>query len=778
MKSVKVRVSVPCLLVGLGWAFAVGLAGSPRTELSSDLQASLDTPVETPASGSSKHDVWSNVNNPIRSWFPDDRLNIWSFLPRSRPSVPSVNSAQQEPVLTPIDQFIRARLNEVGLNPAQPANRRTLARRVAQGLTGLPPSYEVVEAFVQDSSAHAYERLVDQLLASPRYGEHQARWWLDVVRYSDSNGFDWDEFRPVAWRFRDYVVRSFNADKPYDGFIQEQVAGDEMLDGPPQNPAQQDALIATGYLRIGPQDNSASLFNEQSRARAELMADLTETTGTAFLGLTLECCRCHNHKTEPISQADHFRFRAFFAGVKYGDDIALDLAADQESIRMLNEKLDREIQPLQEEREQLKRTWDQHWRDKQMQQLTEADRALLVADPETLTEQEITQRKELEAKLVPTDKDLVDQTSEEDKARDKALRDSIESLKAKKSGFTRGLLMTDAPGEPPVQKVHFQGNHTQERDSVEPGIPSIWDPRPSPIQKAANATTTGRRWTLAQWLVDPENPLTARVLVNRIWQQHFGRGLVGTPNDFGRSGQSPSHPELLDWLANRFIESGWSIKQLHRDIVLSATYQQSSQGPNTDADSSDNAWVSRQNLRRLSAEQLRDAVLEVSGLLRHQSGGPPVWPELPADVLQANPAFLDDNAEKTKGWYPSPPEDRTVRTLYQVQKRTVRNPFLETFDLPDNAKSCAQREQSIVAPQALSLLNDPEILQAARALAQRVHSETLETGTDAVERMFQIVLQRLPTTDEQASCQIFLERHSLTALARACFNLNEFVFLD
>jgi hypothetical protein len=305
----------------------------------------------TLAPGEKLGSAWTDPRNPIVRIFGGERLDLWSLKPIRHPVPPAVRNKRW--VRSPVDQFILARLETHGLQPAPEADRRILARRLYFDLAGLPPTAREMELFLADKSPHAYEKLVDQLLDSPRYGEHAARQWMDVVRYSDSHGFDWDEFRPKAWRYRDYLIRSFNADKPFAQFIKEQLAGDELLDGPPQNPAEQDFLIATGYLRMGPQDNSAPLFNEQARARAELMADLTETTASAFLGLTMSCCRCHDHKYDPLSQADHYRFRAFFEAVKYADETPLDPAAEQEMIRKHNAEIEAQLKPLKEERDKI-----------------------------------------------------------------------------------------------------------------------------------------------------------------------------------------------------------------------------------------------------------------------------------------------------------------------------------------------------------------------------------------------------------------------------------------
>ena len=573
--------------------------------------------------------AWSDRRNPIVATFAGTRLDLWSLHP-----------LKKAPAGSSIDSLL-------GTTNTPLTDKRTLVRRLSFDLTGLPPTQSDLANF---TTATAYG---DKLLARRGYGEHQARLWLDVVRYSDSNGFDWDEYRPLAWRFRDYVVRSFNSDKPYDRFITEQLAGDELVAGKPKTAADQDALLATSYLRLGPWDNSAGLFGEANRVRNALMNDLVETTGTAFLGLTMACARCHDHKTEPLAQTDFYRFRAFFEGVTFRDDLSMALGSDQEPLK--------------------------------------------------------------------------------------------------------GLLVTDGDKPPATTHVLAGGDLNQPKEEVSFGFPTVLDPNPVALCKPIREKSTGRRLTLARWIVAKENPLTARVLVNRIWQQHFGEGLVATPGDFGYAGARPKNQALLDFLARYFIDSGWSVKKLHRLIVSSRAYQ------------------SVQSPRRLSAEQLRDAVLQTSGQLTERNGGPPIWPPLPDEVLKANPAFLDDNKEKTKSWYPSPPERLGVRSLYLVQKRTVVIPLMATFDLPDNAVSCSRRTTSTVAPQALTLLNNPFLTDASVAFAKRVEKSP---EADKVGVAFALALQRVPRPDERRLCEALHKKHGLPALCRALFNLNEFVYLD
>lgn len=729
------------------------------------------------APGERLGDAWHDPRNPIARIFGGQRLDLWSLKPIHRVDPPSTRNRRW--ARNPIDSFVLAALETSNSTPAIEADRRTLARRLYFDLTGLPPTPAQMARFLADRRSDACERLVEELLASPRYGEHWARMWLDVVRYSDSNGFDWDEFRPRAWHFRDYVIRSFNADKPFDQFIREQLAGDELCDGPPRNPAEQDALIATTYLRLGPQDNSAPLFNEQARARAEWMADLTETTASAFLGLTFSCNRCHDHKYDPLSQADHYRLRAFFEPVKYVDDRPLDLADEQEAIRQHNKALNEKLKPIEQQRAHLLQTTKERLRGERIATLKPEERALLALPREQRTNTLKAQFEALEKKIDPSDKDLKAAFKDDEKELYARLEKEAASLNQRKRNFTFGLFASDTTDKIPPTRILFQGDYKTEREPVEPGFLSALDPNPAVVVQSVNKKSSGRRLTLANWIASRGNPLTARVLVNRVWQGYFGHGLVATPNDFGLAGARPSHPELLDWLASEFVREGWSLKQLHRLIATSATYRQRSGNEpgagNPDAPMAD---YSRHLIRRLTAEQLRDSLLAVSGLLSHKAGGLPVWPELPAEILKANPAFLDDNETKTKGWYPSPKAEQGVRSIYLVQKKTVRVPFMETFDLPENSTSCARRNTSVVAPQALSLLNSPLAVDAAKAFAGRVQTEAGKDPVQQVRQAFLIAFQRTPTADELKACLRLRQQRSLTEVCRALLNANEFIYVD
>ncbi len=712
--------------------------------------------------------AWSDPRNPIVKMFGGKRLDLWSLKPLANPSVPAVKDAHWP--RNGIDAFILAKVEATGAQPAPEATRRTLARRLYFDLTGLPPSPEAMATYLADSSPDAYHDLVTRLLDSPSYGEHWARQWLDVVRYSDSNGFDYDEFRPNAWRFRDYVIRSLNADKPYDRFVREQLAGDEMLAGPPRDIAEQDCLTATGFLRVGPYDNSASKFGERDRCRAQVMADLVETTGSAFMGMNLSCCKCHDHKIDPISQADYYRLRAFFEGTKANDDLALDLAPQHAII--LRETL--AIEKAQQAIADIENPALERIRDARRAALPE-DKKKLLDTPETAYTAFIREQIRIIKKSIkPTlEEAIATFTSEEKDAHTRATAE-VQKMQARRTPPTPGFLVTDAGTTPLATHILYQGDFTQPREEVAPGILSALDPNPIPPARVARENSSGRRTALADWLFAKENPLTARVIVNRLWQSHFGTGLVATPNDFGFAGSKPSHPELLDWLAQQFIVDGWSLKKLHRLIVESATYRQ---GLATAA-IADAPLFNQYAPRRISAESLRDSLLRVAGRLTPSQGGPPVWPELPEEVLSTSPSALFENDEKTRGWYPSPHEKTFVRSIYLVQKRSLHDPMLDAFDLPDSNLSCACRNTSTVAPQALTLLNSPLMREVAESFASRLQREAGSEPEAQVSRCFALALQRQPESDERTACLAYLHNHGLTELCRSLLNLNEFAYVD
>lgn len=700
--------------------------------------ASSDS-VDAPPPG----DAFSDARNPIRKLFHGDRLDLWSLKPPTRAKVPTVTT-------NPVDAFVRQRLAREKLAAAPPADRRTLIRRLTLDLMGLPPSPEETAEFIADRTPDAYDKLVDRLLASSGYGQRQARLWLDVVRYADTNGYERDEYRTLAWQYRDYVIRAFNADKSFDQFIREQIAGDELVAEPPQTQAEADALIATGYLRLGQWDSTASIFQEEDRLRAETMADLTNTTASAFLGLTTSCCQCHDHKYDPLSQADHYRLRAFFAGVVPRDDLVIELAGKLDEISQQNAKLDMQLQTVRAEQEKL--------------------------------------NKDIEA----------------DKPRHAELDRRIHQLEASKQSprVAMGVGESDAL---PATHVLYQGDFRSPRAEVSPGFPSVLYPGDAKVG-LSHGKSSGRRLALANWIASADNPWTARVLVNRVWQQHFGMGLVATPNDLGYTGARPSHPELLDWLATEFVRDGWSLKRLHRVIVTSEAYRQTSLAADERGAVIDpnNVLLWRQNVRRLDAETLRDSLLSVAGLLRPYDSGKPLWPEVPEELLHAQPAILEaikgGDEGRMQGWYADPLEQTDVRSVFLIRKRCLPIPFLQTFDLPDTTVSCARRDATVVAPQALMLLNSPAAIRFAEAFADRVAKPPGPLSFDAddlpgraTETIFRLALCRSPDAAESKLAIELLRRHTaqhraagdeqaeqraLVDLCRAVLNLNEFLYID
>ena len=701
------------------------------------------------SSGEQMGDAFHDEKNPVRQLFGEERLTLWSLRTPTVTQPDGLSDADRQRPSRIIDAFLKQKLETVNLTMSAPADRRTLIRRITFDLTGLPPTPEEVTAFEADPSAEAFESVVDRLLNSPHYGERQARLWLDVVRYADTHGYERDEFRPLAWKYRDYVVRSLNADKPFDQFVREQLAGDEMVPGPPQNAEEADALIATGYLRLGQWDSTAAIFQEEDRLRAEQMADLTNTTASAFLGLTMSCCQCHDHKYDPLTQADHFRLRAFFAGVTPKDDLSISLPQEQTEIDNHNTMVNEQVAAFK----------------KQLESLTDDSAA-------TKTQRE-------------------------------ALEKQIQELEASRRSPEVTMAAVDSGGEVPATHILYQGDFASPREEVSPGYVTVLYPGPAQIEKARE-NSTGRRLALANWIVSESNPWTARVIVNRIWQQHFGTGIVATANDFGFSGARPTHPELLDWLANKFATEGWSIKQLHRWIVLSEAYQQSSLAESIPTADPSNLLLWRQNMQRLDAETLRDSLLMVSGLLLPTHGGRPLWPDVPEELTHAQPAILeaikDGDGGRMQGWYTDPPEQTDVRSLYLIRKRCLPIPFLQSFDLPDSTTSCARRDTTVVAPQALMLLNSPEGIRYAEALADRILRNTLHLSETSdrrqlalIEQLFQLTLNRQPTPEEQTLAAGHLQneqlelperdqesrlRFSFISLCRAMLNLNEFLYVD
>jgi len=604
-----------------------------------------------------------------------------------------------------IDAYIFETLKENGLSPSLPASKRDLIRRATYDLHGLPPPPEAIDAFLRDESPEAYERLIDRLLASPRYGEKWGQHWLDVIRFSESEGFEYDRHLPGAWRFRDYVIRSFNEDRPFDAFIRDQLAGDEFED------PSEDALIASGFHRFGPVRRNAG-NPEIALSRNEVLTERTDIIGTAFLGLTMGCARCHEHKLDPITQEDYYSLQAFVASTQERNRYigpADEIAAWEEEVEAAN----KEIYELR-----------------------------LRSDEGDVTKEE-----------------------------KKRISERIGELKKKLEPRWPAILSTENDPELRTEiRVLKRGVWELKGDPVEMRVPAVLMGEATPTYPLDYERP---RTALADWLVSPENPLTARVVVNRVWLNHFGSGIVNTPNDFGAHGERPSHPELLDYLAIEFKRSGWSLKALHRSIMTSATYRQSSRTKTTErafeVDPA-NRFLWKFNRRRLQAEEIRDSLLAVSGKLNTEM-------YVESVMLSVDPSMVELLYDP-KQWQPT--EDasqRDRRSVYLMAKRNLRLPFMESFDQPTLQSSCGRRESSTHAPQALELLNGEIANDMAEAFAQRLIEERGNDSKQSIERAWMLAMGRLPSESEYAFSESFLESNPLREFCIALFNLNDFLYV-
>jgi hypothetical protein len=645
---------------------------------------------------------------PLGTYKPAERRH-WAFVPRADTPPPAFTDAAAKAwIKTPIDAFILATLRKNDLKPAPQANRETLIRRITYDITGLPPSPAEIDTFVRDQSPNAWEKVVDRLLASPHYGEQWGRHWLDVVRFAESDGYEYDTHRPDAYRYRDYVIQSFNDDKPYNEFVREQLAGDEI------DPANQTYLVASGFNRLGPLRKNAG-NQDVASSQNEVLTEMTNIVGAAFLGVTVGCARCHDHKFDPFRQSDYYRLQAHFAQTQ-PNDIVMATKEEQEAWKAKADPMQQELRRLQG----------------QLRRAPDAEKAKLEARVE-----------ELDANMP-------------------APLASIYSVK-------------DDPAKPAPIRVLFHGDYLNPVAKVGVRPLGILLPDKTPEEPL---TTEKPRLKLANWIVDPANPLTSRAMVNRIWQYHFGRGIVSTPNDFGRMGTRPSHPELFDWLASRYIEGGWKMEPLHRMILLSSAYQQSGITPLEAAASEkdpENALLWKFSHRRLEAEEIRDSMLAIAGRLNLKIGGPsymlPIDPELV--LMLKRPQYWVATRDKSE-------YDR--RTMYEIYKRNLRLPFVEVFDAPDALLSCARREQSTHAPQALELLNGKTSNELAAAFAERLLKERTAPA-ERIDYAWRLATGRAPTEAEKKLAAGFLDANpndpaKVKEFALALFNLNAFLYVN
>ncbi len=714
-----------------------------------------------------------NQSSPHNSAFANKPY--WAFVKPQRSAIPAVKN--QSWVRNPIDAFVLAKLEEKGLQPSTPTDKRTLLRRVTFDLTGLPPTPEEIKAFLADQSPNAYEKVVDRLLASPRYGERWAQHWLDVVRFGETNGFELDADREQAWRYRDYVVNSLNADKPYDQFLVEQIAGDEL------DPESFEMRVATGFLRAGPQ-HVVSGNLEKAELRQEWLTEVMFGIGNGVMGLTVGCARCHDHKFDPIPQADFYRLQAFFAAsdnYDYRKPTKEQEGAFHAATKAHKEKL----QPIQDQIKAIEKPYQERLKAEKKAALEPVFANALAKDDKLRTEEEKRIAKDAQRMLVVQWEELVASLSPEDKAKRAALRRQMHEINLyEPEPIPKALAVNDILKPIPPMHVLRGGDWRRPGAEVQPAFLSVIEGKGNEPEIKPVDNSPGRRLALARWLTRADHPLTARVMVNRLWHHHFGRGIVATPNDFGRNGQQPTHPELLDWLALEFVEGAtggkgdvvnssantpWSLKRIHRLMVTSATYKQSSvpnpqsairnpQFRNPQSVDPDNKLLWRMNRQRLDAEAIRDAVLAVNGTLNDQAGGAPI--RVPLDPEVYDTIFTE--AEPDNLW-PVHPDARqhARRSLYLLRKRNVRLPMLVAFDSPDMMNSCGARSVSVHALQSLTLMNSQFMLDQSKALATRLFAETaeLKSGREdkMIARLYELAFGRLPQLAEKRMTKEFLK---------------------
>ncbi len=820
---------------------------------------------------------------------------FWSFQPLKKPAVPAVKDTAW--VANPVDAFVLAKLETAGLKPAPPADKVALIRRVYYDLTGLPPTPAEIDAFVADASPRAYEALVDRLLDSPRYGEQWARHWLDLVRYAETNSYERDNPKPNAWRYRDYVIRAFNSDKPYDRFVCEQLAGDEMpgRDG--------DALIATGFYRLGIWDDEPS---DREQAQADSLDDIVATTGEVFLGLTVGCARCHDHKLDPILQKDYYRMVAFVHGVNHFhnggptdeqpipkpggptlEQVLIErnkkLAAMQDRLTAIETEFRNSFHDVgAADSHDLDDLTYRYYRDSwsklpdfdslkpedtgklpgKLFDLAPSTRIVsfgfvfegnLVVTKDgdytffldgddgvrlTLDDNVVInydgihgvgneQQKEIKltkgrhpirldyfqgccgmglsvawsgpgfdrrtlsatrdvkshtdlAHLIASDGPRVFGQQKADEYH--ALRRNFEKAKAEAPATDMALCVTERGPNPPDTFVLMRGNPHVPGDRVEPAFPQIFGSAPPLLPKPApDAKTSGRRTVLANWIASPDNMLTARVMANRIFQYHFGRGIVRSPNNFGLQGDKPTHPELLDYLATQFIDSGWRVKTMHRLIMTSNAYRMSSRpDPKALAGDPQNDLLSHFDMRRLTAEETRDSILAVNGSINLKMYGPSVYPPIPKEVMAGQ-------SDPGKGWPGSTREDAVRRSVYVHVKRSLLVPLIESLDAAETDRSCPVRFATTQPTQALGMINGSFLRNEAAQLASRLRTEAGPAPDAQIALALRLVTGRKPSEAEiQRGLDLMtkLEKDGATADAAlnnfclVALNLNEFIYLD
>jgi len=737
--------------------------------------------------------VQTQAPAPPSAAIPAAARNYWAFKLPVQAAVPAAQNFSN-----PIDRFLEGARREHGLKPAPRASRQTLVRRAYLDLIGLPPTPAQADAFLADTAPDAWPRLIDSLLASPHYGERWGRHWLDVARYADSSGFEHDYDRPNAWRYRDYVVRAFNQDKPYDRFLKEQIAGDELDD------KSDETMIATGFLRAGPR--VAFREKDNPERRYEYLDDLIDTTSRGVLGLTVRCARCHNHKFDPIPQKDYYSLIATFFGY-VETDYPLVPRAEAEAHQKALKDIDDRKAALNAEIKKIEAPYAEKLRQEAYKQFPEnVQRAIAKPERDRTPGEQLLAQQVIE-QVNPSRAALARALPPAEAARRSALADEIAALdKTKPPAIPEAEIVTDGdyrfapdgdgdevigcpkcripdvptgsflhegPGRYQTPPSYFllRGDPNSKGPLMTPGFVTVATYGNPPTEiPPADGRTSGRRRALAEWLASPQNPLTARVIVNRIWHHHFGRGIVATLDNFGKMGDAPTHPELLDYLAVEFMQRGWSIKAMHRLIMTSEAYQMASayeDAADRDKDPQ-NQYLWRFRAQRLDAESVRDSILAAGGAISLTVGGPPVFPPLPKEVLSSVSFGV---------WKPQADETTWRRSVYVYRRRGLVFPLFQVFDLPDQTVTAGARNVSTQPTQALALLNDPFVLRQAQMFADRVRKEAGDDREKQIDLAYRIALARPPTRTEMSVAIATLSDRSLVDLTDVLLNLNEFLYL-
>lgn len=693
------------------------------------------------------------------AYFTDADKTHWAFRPVARAQPPLFADM---PDIGMIDRFVRAGLQSAGLDFAPEADRVALLRRLRLDLTGLPPSPGEVRAFVEDASPDAYAKVVDRLLQDPAYGERWGRHWLDVAGYSDTNGYaEADSPRPHAWRYRDYVIRAFNEDRRWDRFIQEQLAGDELAgvssgvaDKVLEDPVQRDRLAATAFLRLAP-DGTGDPNDDAKLAQNQNVADTIRVVGSALLGITVGCAQCHDHRYDPIPQVDYYRMRALFEPAlnwkKWRVPAQMWVSLYSPEEREKAAAIEKQALEIDAEAKQMERQFLDEIFEKKILEVPEAEREAYrearSREASKRTPEQTALLKKYYSAQALFGLDLYDAKLDK-QVKDK--RSEAAKLRATKPVEGMMTVVTEPAGEPPDTVLFHRGDHDQPRQKVQPAELSILGG--PPLERPEGLATSGRRLAYARWLTSGKHPLVARVLMNRVWMHHFGRGIVNSPGDFGTQGERPTHPELLDYLATRFVESGWSLKAMHREMVLSRVYRQTSQHPVSVQRDPENRLFGRYRLRRLDAEMVRDAMLQVAGMLKTQMYGPPVpAARSPEGRIVAGVEVLNANRDVVRLDTSSPEVNR--RSVYLQTRRKMPVTMLSTFDFPVMDPNCEARNVSTVAPQSLFLLNDDFVVFTARALADSVRKEAPGEMREQVRRIW---LRLFGTDPQTAETEHFL----------------------